>query len=175
MTEGARQKTKARCILNSPDFISESSVGICVKDRQRKILFQNSLCIKKCGNKMGGSCGGPCIQKYDKLCAEKKIKVEGFCHFPRVRCQNGIVDFVVVSDDEQFLTLLSPLEEKHQAKIECYKDRNLTKCETKVASLILEGLSNAQIAKRLFISKATLKTHINNINKKIPPEMGPRI
>ncbi|MFI6600418.1 response regulator [Nonomuraea sp. NPDC050536] len=39
----------------------------------------------------------------------------------------------------------------------------LTPREAEVLSLIAEGLSNSEIAGRLFISEATVKTHINNL------------
>lgn len=42
----------------------------------------------------------------------------------------------------------------------------LTPREVEVLTLIAEGLSNHEIADRLFISEATVKTHINNIFSK---------
>jgi DNA-binding NarL/FixJ family response regulator len=42
----------------------------------------------------------------------------------------------------------------------------LTQREAEVLGLIAAGLSNAEIAQRLFISEATVKTHINNIFSK---------
>ncbi|MFE4518953.1 response regulator [Kitasatospora sp. NPDC056783] len=39
----------------------------------------------------------------------------------------------------------------------------LTVREAEVLALIAEGLSNSEIAQRLFVSQATVKTHINNL------------
>lgn len=43
----------------------------------------------------------------------------------------------------------------------------LTKREKEVASLIKEGLSNDEIAKSLFISPLTVKTHVQRIYDKL--------
>ncbi|HZU19094.1 MAG TPA: response regulator transcription factor [Candidatus Dormibacteraeota bacterium] len=43
----------------------------------------------------------------------------------------------------------------------------LTRREVEVLRLIAEGLSNQEIAGRLFVSEATVKTHINNLFSKI--------
>jgi len=55
----------------------------------------------------------------------------------------------------------SPAATPHQA----YPD-GLTQREVDVLALIAAGLSNQEIASRLFISEATVKTHINNIFSK---------
>jgi LuxR family maltose regulon positive regulatory protein len=46
----------------------------------------------------------------------------------------------------------------------------LSKREREIVLRILNGRSNQQIAKELFVSVATVKTHINNIYKKLPVE-----
>ncbi|HEY8270601.1 MAG TPA: helix-turn-helix transcriptional regulator, partial [Pseudobdellovibrionaceae bacterium] len=109
-----------------------------------------------------------------ECCRTKKSIIEGFCHIPNLSLEFGVADAVVLNDGHQFLTLIYPLENKHRIKMEYYREKNLTRSELNIVSLLLEGHSNSQIMERLFISKATLKTHINNIYKKIPAEMRPR-
>ena len=46
---------------------------------------------------------------------------------------------------------------------------SLTNREVEVLTLIGEGLSNREIAHRLFVSEATVKTHINNLFAKDAP------
>ena len=46
-------------------------------------------------------------------------------------------------------------------------DYNLTERENDILQLICKGLSNEEIAKKLFISKNTVKTHIRNIYEKL--------
>lgn len=120
--------------------------GVCFKNSKRRVLFQNSVCIEKCGNLVG------------QICA--------------VACPGTTLKYEVA--DNQMLTLFHPPESTNDQRIEYYRKQNLTKSELKVVLLILEGLSNSQIAEKLFISKATVKTHINNIYKKIPFDMRPR-
>lgn len=45
--------------------------------------------------------------------------------------------------------------------------QNLTERETEVLHHIAEGLSNAEIAERLFLSEGTIKTHVNRILTKL--------
>jgi DNA-binding NarL/FixJ family response regulator len=43
----------------------------------------------------------------------------------------------------------------------------LTERETEVVSLMAQGLSNREIASRLFVTEATVKTHVNNVFTKL--------
>ena len=47
------------------------------------------------------------------------------------------------------------------------KDLGLTEREQEVLGLVANGLSNKEIAKKLFLSEKTVKNHLNNIFKKI--------
>jgi DNA-binding CsgD family transcriptional regulator len=51
--------------------------------------------------------------------------------------------------------------------LEHLNDYQLTKREIEVCALISEGLNNEEIAKRMFVSKNTIKTHIKNIYSKL--------
>jgi DNA-binding NarL/FixJ family response regulator len=44
---------------------------------------------------------------------------------------------------------------------------SLTDRETEVVQLMCEGLSNREIAGRLFVTEATVKTHVNNVFGKL--------
>lgn len=49
-------------------------------------------------------------------------------------------------------------------------DRALTRREEEVLALVAAGLSNAQIAQRLYITEATAKTHVKNLVRKLGAE-----
>jgi DNA-binding CsgD family transcriptional regulator len=47
------------------------------------------------------------------------------------------------------------------------RDPVLTRREQEVANLVAQGLNNRQIAERLFISRRTVETHVENIRRKL--------
>lgn len=49
------------------------------------------------------------------------------------------------------------------AHVRSEADDGLTKRECEVLGLIADGLTNREIARRLYLSEATIKTHINNL------------
>ncbi|MFE7974212.1 response regulator [Streptomyces shenzhenensis] len=59
--------------------------------------------------------------------------------------------------------LLERLSEPEQQLVRAEAPDGLTVRETEVLVLIAEGLSNQEIARRLHVSTATVKTHINNL------------
>lgn len=44
---------------------------------------------------------------------------------------------------------------------------SLTNAELRVVGLVKEGLTNPQIAQRLFVSAQTVKTHMKNVFRKL--------
>ncbi|HEX6510011.1 MAG TPA: response regulator transcription factor, partial [Chloroflexota bacterium] len=60
----------------------------------------------------------------------------------------------------------APVLEEHPAAPEAALPDGLTPREAEVLRLIAEGLNNREIAERLVVTEATVKTHINNIFSK---------
>ena len=61
---------------------------------------------------------------------------------------------------------VEPLKDKYEMALAYYRDKGLTRRETEVVSLTIRGVSNPEICDQLSISKATLRTHLNNVYRK---------
>lgn len=149
-----------------------SSIGRCVKDSQQIVQEQNQLCTELCGNMMGQCCEKGCMKAFAEIPQADLFKI-GFHHFRNLELDSGRADAVVLFDGSQLTTELFPLSRINEEKLRLLSEHRLSNAEINVMRLMLEGLSNQQIADRLFISKTTLKTHINNIYKKIPRQLRP--
>ncbi|MNJ98563.1 HTH-type transcriptional regulator MalT [compost metagenome] len=145
-------------------------VGFCAKNLNREVVSLNGVCQKICGGMVGKVCEKGCMLAYPQVeeCAELS---EGMTYHKNILIDAHKVDAVIVNDGERILTMIYPLEDD-QAKLrkqEIYlRERGLTRSEVRIMQMVLLGHTNAQIAEQLFISKATLKTHLNNIYKKLP-------
>ncbi len=63
--------------------------------------------------------------------------------------------------------ILQFLNKRKEASISSPLEKNLTQQEQKVLDLILEDKTNKEIASTMFVSLSTIKTHINNLYKKL--------
>ena len=66
-----------------------------------------------------------------------------------------------------FATILTAHNFLYRPKIQSQKINKLTRQEERIISYIKNGLTNKEIAIELSISLSTVKTHINNIYKKL--------
>lgn len=150
---------------------NNSNLGICVKDQNKKVISQNEQCIKLCGDRINQTCEVGCMKEYNTN-MPKSFAI-GMTLFENVKSENGLMDTVVINDGQN-LTTIAYDKTKHseviKKDIEKAKMYDLTKSELNILELVLSGKKNREIAKELFISEATLKTHLNNIYKKLPKE-----
>ncbi|MEZ4999175.1 MAG: response regulator transcription factor [Bacteroidales bacterium] len=64
-------------------------------------------------------------------------------------------------------TLLSSLIKQSKSQVKAVKPATLTSREREIIHLVVEGLTNKEIAERLFISIRTVDSHKNNIMQKL--------
>ncbi len=142
-----------------------NDMGVCIKNLSGKVLQQNKLCSKICGERTGEICEVACMEIYAKDDSRQwngwgsRVYNNSFVH-------DAYYDITLLCNQESLITFLQPLKDKHRTAIEYYENIDLTKRETQIIILIIQGVSNTDICKQLFVSKATLKTHLNKIYKK---------
>lgn len=138
-------------------------LGLCKKNSDRKVIFQDEICLSICGNVTGQVC--------DKGCMSGYVPIHGMTLVKNSSVENSVVDAVVINDGSSITTLLysnARAPEEIQADEKKLVTYGLSKSEIVIFLLVMKGKMNSQIQKDLFISKATLKTHLNNIYKKLP-------
>lgn len=143
-----------------------NNLGICIKNLDKEVVYQNELCITHCGNKKNTQCQEGCMENYKTYSAEGIVNVGVNSQLCSER-DGKHIDSVVINDGKNLITFIVPIAEKLRNKISYYQRLGLTKSEMGVIALKIKGVHNKEIAKKLFISLATLKTHINNIYKKV--------
>ena len=105
------------------------------------------------------------------LCNEAcPSRAEGAQLFANKTIKNQYVDMVLLNNGENIVTLIYPVNDKHSKELEYFRDKGLSKREREIVEMVVRGMTNSEIVKTLEISKATLKTHLNNIYKKLPVE-----
>jgi hypothetical protein len=143
--------------------MDDQELGKCIKTNERVVLSQNDLSLKTCGDMGGEICTKGCMATYSPIIGMTLIK--------NSIINNETVDAVVINNGETLTTFLyakTMNEEEKKKENEKLLSFGLSKSELALFLLVVEGKKNSQIIKELFISKSTLKTHLNNIYKKLP-------
>lgn len=144
-------------------MIENLKLGTCVKNMDKQVLSQDEICVKSCGEMVGEVCAKGCMENY--------CPVQGMTLVKNSVADNSSIEAVVINDGNTITTLLyanKKSQDELKAVRETLNSYGLSKSEVVVFELILSGKKNAEILKDLFISKATLKTHLNNCYKKLP-------
>lgn len=144
-------------------------LGICIKNQVKTVISQNEICKQCCGDMLGKVCDFGCMKDYQTN--QPRSFSDGMTLMKNAENNLGKSDMVVINDGETITTIIYPkLNQAENINLDLkeLENCNLTKSENYILELILSGKRNKEISKILFISEATLKTHLNNIYKKIP-------
>lgn len=157
------------------ETVQGSAVGLCVKDAQGLVTYQNEPCLQNCGNQMGQKCALECVANAN-LENKRVSGQEGLNYHSGTSINKNAVDAVMVKEtDGQQTTLFYPRKDSVEAQFEELSKYGLSKRESEILGLVLQRSTRKQIAEKLCISLSTLKTHLNNIYKKLPPEWSRRL
>lgn len=96
---------------------------------------------------------------------------QGLRLFRNVEVPLGRADAVIINDGVELTTLLFEKQELIKRQVAYLASFSLTPTEVEVMRKVLVGMKNQEVADALYISKSTLRTHLNNIYKKIPLEL----
>ena len=142
-------------------------LGYCRQSKEGRVLEQNAKCIKICGNKLGTLCTEGCqkLRLDNKLLqiTERPIEI-----VPQKYFNSLDTSAVILNDGDSNITLLSNLKKLSKLHISELKKFGLSKQELMIIRLRSLGHTNKEISNVLYISQATVHTHLNNIYKKIP-------
>lgn len=146
-------------------------LAVCKKDSSGVVVLQNSVCKKICGDRSNQICTDGCMKHYQSANPRDK---KGTLQFKNKKMGDKKFDILMVNSGSSLLSLLYDLDKKERDDLYLYRKFNLTPRELEITLLVDQGQSNQEISSQLFISTKTVKTHINNILKKIPQEDWPR-
>jgi DNA-binding CsgD family transcriptional regulator len=147
------------------ESLRTDSVAVCVKDADKNVLMQNELCRQICGDCVGDSCERGCMELYANDDAHQ-WKDWGSRVYKNSYIHGNFFDVTLLCGTGSIVTFLQPLEEKYEMALSHYRDKGLTRRETEVVALAIRGVSNTRICETLSITRATLRTHLNNIYHK---------
>jgi len=157
------QRLESASMALRPDAFT---FGICIKSRDWIIQQQNAGCISICGNQIGKLCHDTCwrLTRSNSLGEENEVGIKAF---KSKGFRENACDLAMVFQEDRITSLLCPLTEKAEKESLVLRTKGLTNREIEVFQLRKRGFKNIEIENELGITRATLKTHIGHILKKI--------
>ncbi|WP_090088998.1 response regulator transcription factor [Clostridium uliginosum] len=158
------------------DMTLEAPIGIAVLNNSYSIIYSNNIATDFCLDILSDkTCLNPIQHVIDKVFLECQFKKEDSSSFLYTTMNSYSFKIVssIVSDAFTGLeSLMYVYITKEVSNDDKTFDRivfnyNLTNREMEVINLVFKGLSNKEISQRLFISCHTVKTHMENIFKKM--------
>jgi len=145
--------------------LEAANIAVCIKDPGKRVLMQNEYCRQLCGDQSGKVCDEGCMALYagDR---NQQWKDWGSRVYRNSLIHGSFHDVTLLCSSEHIITFLQPLREKYAQALEYFRGKGLTRRETEIISLTVQGIKNTDICKQLSISKATLRTHLNNVYRK---------
>lgn len=150
-------------------------VGVCVKSQNGIVESQNEICLNICGNKIGRRCEDGCLETFNLSDIASGIFGIGFRLLKNVTSNGHTIDVVIANDGDKITSILLDKSEVVKKQLAYLEQFHLSKSEVNIIEKFLQGFSAKEISKQFFISKATLRTHLNNIYKKLPADLKEEI
>jgi len=148
------------------DSLHADGIAVCVKDAQQRILQQSSECEAICGAHHGELCQVGCMELY-AADQSQQWRRWGSRVYKNSLIQGAFYDVTVMCTGAHIVTFLQPLAQQYDKALAFYAEMGLTKRESEVIVLTIQGVSNGDICDRLCVSRATLRTHLNNVYGKL--------
>ncbi|MBI2605404.1 MAG: response regulator transcription factor [Deltaproteobacteria bacterium] len=164
---GARQTAAIPSTPEKRDERNEDSerIVICEKDLSGRVVHQNKACIGVCNHREGEVCKGGCMEYFAAL-MKTSVAEKSALLLPAREIRNAYYDIVFFRGDDRLTTVMHRVKGVLSEKLPTLGEFKLTEREYEIAKLMLRGHANQEICKLLFISRPTLKTHVNRIYRK---------
>jgi DNA-binding CsgD family transcriptional regulator len=131
------------------------------------VIAQNDSCRKVCGNMAGKICSKGCMQQLNEMPPES-LKANSFITLKNVLPDEGVINALMLNNNGFVTTLVFDITKNVDEQLLAIEPYGLTYTEGQIVRMMLEGATNAEIVKKFRIARSTLKSHINNIYRKLP-------
>ena len=164
-------------VLTDDNISIDLYLGICVRTVAGRVLQQNQICKNLCGDQHGIICRGGCTKFLTAVSEGEREFLESVSMrlVRNIHEDKSVCDAVVIKFPDRIITVLYPKERQIEDELKLFDGYGLTLAEKAILLMVLDGVPNTKIAKKLHISLSTVKKHLNNLYKKLPADFKKRI